>query len=147
VSVMHVASSPIGIWTRGGVCRLIGCVLLICYAVSFFLPTTNTPEGPGDLANGLTAFFLALAGIAFANPIGKLMCLGLWLANPLFWAGTAHLMTGRPRVAAIYGTIASILIAPGLLLNLPWIFIGGYVWAASIVGLAVAGWIVERRRG
>jgi hypothetical protein len=141
---MHVASLFPTTWTRGGICRVTGLVLLIGYAISFALPTTNTPEGPGDLANGWTAFGLAIAGILFANPIGKLICLGLWLANPLFWAGTAHLMTGRPRVAAIYGTVASVLIAPGLLLNLPYIFIGGYVWAASIVGLAVAGWTQSR---
>jgi hypothetical protein len=70
-SVMYVASSPLGTWTRGSVSRLIGLLLLIGYAASFFLPTTNTPEGPGELVNGWAAFGLALAGIAFANPIGN----------------------------------------------------------------------------
>jgi hypothetical protein len=45
-SLVHVASSPLGTWTHGSVCRLIGFLLLIVYVGSFFLPVTNTPDGP-----------------------------------------------------------------------------------------------------
>jgi hypothetical protein len=104
---------------------LLGCLALLSYTVSFFLPALHN----------------VLGFQAFVYSILFLIGAPMWVANPLFWYGLVSLFRRRNRAAGKAGLVALLLA-----LSECWMFHGqlaaGYfVWAGSMALLALAGWL------
>jgi hypothetical protein len=102
---------------------VIGLLAVILYALSFFLPATRWVVG----------YQVFVCSLVFV------ICIPMWAANLVFWAGLAELCLGRYRSAGLAGLVAVVLA-----LSECWMFtaelrVGYFVWVGSMALLAFVG--------
>jgi hypothetical protein len=109
----------------------LGGLVFLLYGFSFVLPATGRMLG-------YQAFMMSVLFV---------LCIPMWLANPVFWYGLVRLCQGRCESAARAGLLALVLA-----LSECWMFWGelstGYfLWAGSMALLALLGWCGSREVG
>lgn len=102
---------------------------VLCYAVSFALPTL----GYSLYGLGINVFFLCVW-----EWWSSVTCV-TWLANPLYWAGVAYYLQGRPVVSLIAAVVAVLL---GMTFVFAGVLFGYYVWLGSFLLLIAASIVI-----
>jgi hypothetical protein len=111
--------------------------VVLVYAASFFLPVY---EWERSVHSGWETFWKVVQILIKDPPAG----FELWLPNPLLWSGVICLLAGRARAAGLLGTLASLLAAANVYSLREFLLVGSDVWVASMVLLAVLGFVLAR---
>jgi hypothetical protein len=123
------------------------------YGVSFVLPTFVMRDSAGvEVHLGYQAFTAALCSPLLGPEGGALrIAVLLWLANPIYWRGSYHLVAGRYMRAFTEAVIATGLAAAFFMLGVAsepdFSPIGYYAWLVSIGLLAVAAGVACAWKG